>query len=217
MPPRVLQPELLDSLAPEHPDALHSRRDLRLINQIMGNHRWLTRTIAPLLRPGERTLELGAGTGEFGQRMAAQGIAVDGLDLCPRPSSWAPGRAWHIGDLRTFEGYDRYPVVFGNLVFHHFNDTDLAVLGGTLRRCRDLRVIAACEPMRRRKSQTAFAAAGRLLGANPVTLHDAHVSIAAGFLDDELPRTLGLDPAVWDCRCRTTVLGAYRMVAVRRA
>ena len=29
-----------------------------------------------------------------------------------------------------------------------------------------------------------------LLGANHVSLHDAHVSIAAGFLGDELPRAL---------------------------
>ena len=34
-----------------------------------------------------------------------------------------------------------------------------------------------------------------LFRANRVTLHDAHVSIAAGFRGDELPRALGLDPA----------------------
>jgi 2-polyprenyl-3-methyl-5-hydroxy-6-metoxy-1,4-benzoquinol methylase len=217
MQQRVLQPEVLDSLAPEHPDALHSRRDLRLINLIMGNHRWLIRTIGPLLGVGERTIELGAGTGELGERMAARGIAVDGLDLCPRPPRWPAEHAWHVGDLRAFEGYDRYPVVFGNLVFHHLNDTDLATLGEIFRRCGNLRAIVACEPMRRRKSQTAFAAAGRLLGANPVTLHDGHVSIAAGFMGDELPRALGLSPTEWDFRCRTTVLGAYHMVALRRA
>lgn len=217
MQQRVLQPELLDSLAPQHPDALHSRRDLRILNRIMGNHRWLNRTIAPLLRAGERALELGAGTGELGPRMATRGVAVDGLDLCPRPAEFPAGHAWHVGDLRTFGGYDRYSLVFGNLIFHHFNDTDLAALGQSLTRYRDLRVIVACEPMRRQSSQTLFATLGPLFGANRVTLHDAHVSIAAGFVGDELPRALGLAPAEWDYRCQTTLIGAYRMVAIRRA
>ncbi len=48
---RTPQPELLDSLPPQHPDALHNRRDLRLTNRVMGNHRWLIRTLPPLLRP----------------------------------------------------------------------------------------------------------------------------------------------------------------------
>ena len=58
---------------------------------------------------------------------------------------------------------------------------------------------------------------GPVFGANAVTRHDAHISIAAGFHGDELPRALGLDPQVWTWRCTSTLLGAYRMVAIRRA
>lgn len=216
MQQRVLQPEVLDTLSPEHPDALHSRRDLRLTNGIMGNHRWLARTLGSLMSAGDRALEIGAGTGEFGRRLAARGIAVDGLDLCSRPADWPEGRAWHAADLRSFDGYGRYEVVFGNLVFHHLEDRELAAFGQILARGKRLRAIVACEPMRRRLSQKTFALLGPLLGANHVTLHDAHVSIAAGFIDDELPRALGLAPDEWDCRCRTTVLGAYQMLATRR-
>ena len=57
---------------------------------------------------------------------------------------------------------------------------------------------------------------GPLLGANHVSLHDAHVSIAAGFRGDELPRALGLAATEWEIGCETTVLGVYRMIAVRR-
>jgi hypothetical protein len=60
---RTLQPELLDSLPSDHPDARHSRRDLRVINRLMGNHRWFARTLPPLVRAGEHALELGAGNG----------------------------------------------------------------------------------------------------------------------------------------------------------
>jgi len=212
--PRSLQPELLDSLPPDHPAALHNRRDLRLTNRFMGNHRWLLRTLPPLLRPGEAALELGAGTGELGLQFARRHVPVDGLDLWPRPPTWPPAGAWHSADLKNFAGYSGYAVVFGNLIFHQFSDHDLAGLGARLR--QHARVILACEPARRRLSQIYYRVFAPLFGANYVSLHDAHVSIAAGFRDDELPRVLGLNESEWDCRCTTTLLGAYRMVAIRR-
>jgi 2-polyprenyl-3-methyl-5-hydroxy-6-metoxy-1,4-benzoquinol methylase len=212
---RTLQPELLDSLPPEHPDARRSRRDLRLINRLMGNHRWFARTLPRLLRSGERVVELGAGMGELGRRLATQGITVDGLDFVPRPADWPVAHAWHTSDLRSFRGYAAYPVVIANLILHHLSAGELASLGVTL--SRTARVIVACEPKRSAFSQRLFACLGPVFRANHITRHDAHVSIAAGFRADELPRALGLHAAQWDCRCSTTALGAYRMVASRRA
>jgi hypothetical protein len=212
---RSLQPELLDSLSPQHPDALHSRRDLRVTNRLMGNYRWFARTLPPLLRPGERTLELGAGVGELAEALGRRGVAADALDLWAQPDSWPASRTWHRADLRTFDDYGAYAALAGNLIFHHFDDGQLAALGVRLR--ASARVIVACEPLRRRSSQFLFRFVGTLLGANHVTLHDGHVSIAAGFAGDELPRALGLAPSAWDVRCRGTFLGAYRMIAVRRS
>lgn len=213
--PRLLEPEWLDSLPPDHPDAVHNRRDLRLTNWVLGNHRWIARTLRAHLRPGEIILEVGAGTGELGHRLAAAGHAVDGLDLWPRPPGWPEQRAWHVADLRAFGGYAHYPVVIGNLIFHQFSDEELAALGAVLR--RSARVIVASEPHRRRISQVLYRTLGPLFGANRVSLHDAHVSIAAGFRGEDLPRALGLHPDAWDIRCEATLLGAYRMVAVARA
>ncbi len=210
---RQLQPELLDTLPPEHPDAVHSRRDLRLINFFMGNHRWVARTLAGILREGERALEIGAGTGELGRRLATAGLRMDGLDLTPRPPGWPSAREWHTANLLGFAGYERYAAVVGNLVFHHFTDAELARLGAALH--DSVRVIVACEPARRPFAQKLFALVAPLFRANRVTLHDAHVSIAAGFADGELPRMLGLDPAMWRWQCTTSRLGGYRMVAVR--
>jgi hypothetical protein len=211
---RVLQAELLDQLPPDHPDALHSRRDLRLINRIMGNHRWFARTLPRLLGPGETVLEIGAGDGHLGMALAARGISADGLDLAPRPAAWPRARAWHSADLRDFAGYGAYPVVIGNLIFHQFSAADLAALGSALGRAA--RVLVACEPVRRRRSQLLLAVFGPLLGASAVTRHDGPVSVAAGFRGDELARALGLDPAAWNVHTTTTVLGAYRLVATRR-
>jgi hypothetical protein len=211
---RTLQPELLDSLPPDHPDAVRSRRDLVLINRIMGNHRWIARTLPPLLRPGERVLELGAGTGELGRRLAQRGLTTDGLDLAPRPAAAVFSGQWHQSDLLTFPGYARYPVVIGNLIFHQFSDAQLRQLGTQWR--DTARLLVASEPWRRRRFQLLFRTLAPLFGASPVTRHDAVVSIAAGFRGGELPELLGLDDGNWDYRCHTTALGAYRMVAIRR-
>ena len=211
---RTLQPELLDSLPPDDPEAQRSRRDLVLINRIMGNHRWIVRTLPALVRAGERVLELGAGTGELGQRLAHHGLASDGLDLSPRPQDAAPASRWHQSNLLTFPDYARYPVTVGNLILHHFSNDQLHQLGAQLR--ASSRLIVACEPWRHRRFQILFKTVAPLFGASRVTLHDASVSIAAGFCGGELPASLGLDDGNWDYRCHTTALGAYRMVAIRR-
>lgn len=211
---RACHPELLDSLPPDHPDALASRRDLRLINRLMRSRAWFEKELSRLLRPDERVLEVGAGMGELGMRLNGLGIPLDGLDLWPRPEAWPADRAWHRADLRTFPSYDRYPVVVGNLIFHQFTDAELGELGARLR--RSARVILASEPERRRSSQIVTAALGPLFGINHVTRHDAQVSMTGGFRGEELPRLLGLDDGAWAIRCRGTALGANRMIAVRR-
>lgn len=211
---RTCEPELLDNLPHDHPDAVHSRRDLRLVNRFMRNAAWFEGTLPGLMRSKEGLLEIGAGTGELGLLLNRRGIAADGLDLCPGPKRWPMERAWHQADLRFFAGYSAYPVVIGNLIFHQFSDSELATLGSVLR--LGSRVIAASEPLRRRLSQRVMAKLAPLLGANHVTLHDAHVSIAAGFTGNELPEALGLDSSQWVITCKETMLGAYRMVAVRR-
>ena len=211
---RTLEPEILDSLPPGHPDAVQNRRDLRVINQIVGNHRWLARTLPRLLQPDESTLEIGAGTGELGVHLASRGIALSGLDIWPRPRDWPADQAWHRADLRSFEGYAAYAAVIGNLIFHQFSPAELAGLGAKLR--RSARVIVACEPWRHRFFQIGYRALAYAVGANHVSLHDGHVSIAAGFRGDELPLALGLKQTDWTIRCASTALGMYRMIAVRR-
>lgn len=212
--PRTIQPELLDSLPPHHPDALHNRRDLRLTNAFMGNHRWLASALAEHARASEPILELGAGTGELSRRLHALGLRVDGLDLWPQPDDWTRPHQWHQADIRTFERYHNYPVVIGNLIFHQFGDNELETIGRAIR--SSARLIIACEPARRRVSQVVYRVVGPLFGVNHVSLHDAHVSIDAGFVGTELPETLGLSSATWDIRSATTVRGAYQLIAIRR-
>ena len=212
--PRLIRPELLDSLPCNHPAARHNRRDLRVTNLIMGNHHWLSRLLQSRVGRFEPTLELGAGTGEIALHLRRLGWQVDGLDTWPAPAAWPNGARWHRADLRAFRGYGAYRVVFGNLIFHQFTAGELGALGARLQ--AGPRLLIACEPVRRRLSQWLFRLISPLIGANYVSRHDAHVSIAAGFVGDELPRLLGLDAGPWAWRCATTPRGAYRMVAWRR-
>src|SRR5438105_728905 len=118
---RTLTPEILDSLPPDDPAARHSRRDLRMFNAVLGGPRWLRRTVPALLRPGERVLEIGAGTGELGASFARKGFLLDGLDRGPRPSAWPAAARWHQTDVLAFDAWSDYEVAIGNLIFHHFD------------------------------------------------------------------------------------------------
>ena len=70
---RTLEPELLDALPPDHPDALHNRRDLRVINQIVGSHRWLKKTLRRLVHRGELVLELEVAEDDMGRVIGKSG------------------------------------------------------------------------------------------------------------------------------------------------
>src|SRR5688572_15693529 len=98
---RRVEPEILDHLAPDDPEGLQSRRELRIINAIMGNHRWLARQVHRHRQHDWRVLELGAGDGALGVRLCNQGEAhlVSGLDLAPRPVGWPEAAGWCQTDV----------------------------------------------------------------------------------------------------------------------
>ncbi|HEY9249894.1 MAG TPA: methyltransferase domain-containing protein [Rariglobus sp.] len=213
---RRLEPELLDSLPPWHPDAVRSRRDLRHVNRLMGNAHWFEKVIARHARPGEHVIELGSGTGELAERLrSAAAVTVDGIDRIPAPARWpGPEARWHQTDIHGFTGWHDYDVVIGNLILHHFDDASLRALGAAIR--PHARLLVFSEPTRRRCNQWIWNLATPLCGANRVTRHDGRVSIAAGFLDEELPQALGLEASAWDCNVTHGWLGAHRLIAVRR-
>lgn len=211
---RTLQPELLDSLGPAEPAAQHSRRDLKRINRVMRNAAWIRRQAPRVIAPHDHVLEIGAGTGNLCRALHQQLPHCDALDLWPKPAGWPPGNRWHQADIFRFHEWPRYRAIIGNLIFHQFTDAQLEALGAAFR--STARVIIACEPARHRIFQSLFRVLCPLIGANYVTRHDGHVSIAAGFRGDELPGLLGLDAGEWTWRTQTTALGAYRLIAIRR-
>ncbi len=212
--PQRLLPERLDRLPSDDPGAHASRRDLRVLNRLLGGERWLAKRVGQTLRPTERVLELGAGDGNLARAMLARGLPWDALDLKPAPRGWPVSAAWFEADALNFTPARDHAVVVANLFMHHFDADALGVLGKRLGRAA--RVVIVSDLVRSRLSLWAFAAICRVLRAHPITRHDGALSIRAGFRADELARALDLPSDEWSWRTWTTWGGAYRWVACRR-
>lgn len=204
---RHVQPELLDTLRPDDPRAVRSRRDLHRVNLWMRNHILMADALQTALDrrlPGSLT-DLGAGDGTFllcvAQQLAssnckpqppASTVAATLLDMHAQVSTATlaalAALGWRANTLEAdvFDwpqtaGADE--VVIANLFLHHFEDARLASL---------LRVISqrakwfiAVEP-RRALLPLACSRMLGVIGCNDVTRHDAAVSVRAGFDGKEL-------------------------------
>ncbi len=199
---RQVLPEILDSLPGDDPEARRSRRDLRLINFLMGNERWIMRQE----KPGG-IVELGAGAGELTRKLARDG-KVTGLDFQELPEGLE--LPWAAGDLFENLPLVQADTVVANLILHHFEDEQLAELGVLI---KDRKSLIAVEPWR---SQVSLFEGGLLWPViNRVTKHDMMASIRAGFRKGELPRLLNLGEE-WEWREEVSLLGGLRVLAWRR-
>lgn len=204
---RRVEPELLDALSPAEPAAVHSRRDLRRINAMMGNHRIMGDAFRANFSGGpENITELGAGDGEFFLEVARQmapcrpGNTVTLLDRQKTVSGATLAAFSRLGwraEAVVADVFDRPEIpggiVAANLFLHHFENDWLAGLLGLV--AKRARLFVAVEP--RRAAWPWFCS--RLLGAvgcNYVTRHDAPVSVRAGFTGAELS-ALWPDPEGW--------------------
>lgn len=215
MQQRSVQPEILETLPPDHPDAVRSREDLLQVNGIMGNHRWMARMIRRHSRPGWRITEIGAGDGALSLQLVQKGLCHPGdlhaFDLAPRPATWPAEAAWTQGDLFA-QDLPGSQVILANLFLHHFQPGRLRLLGDRIR--PETRMILAAEPARYRIHTFLGRLFCSLAELNWVTRHDMQVSIRAGFRGMELPESLGLG-SEWEISIGATVFGGYRMMALR--
>jgi hypothetical protein len=199
---RIVAPEILDHLPPSSPAAIRSRRDLRRLNALMGHAKICAAALRPpfLSHAPRRWVDLGAGDGAFVLQVARLARwPKDGgvLHLVDRLNGVAPetiheleALGWEVrGEnsdvfewLRSTQG-PTADLITANLFLHHFQNDSLA----QLLRLAAQRTFAflACEPRRSRLPLTASRLIG-LIGCNPVTRHDAVVSVQAGFRGREL-------------------------------
>jgi hypothetical protein len=215
MKKRILQPELLDTLPPDDPDAVRAREEMLQVNGIMGNHRWIERMVRRHREEGWRVTELGAGDGALSLRLVEAGCCEEAdlhaFDLAPRPEGWPVKAHWTQGDVLK-QALPETEIVISNLFLHHFTEEQLGVLGKRL--SPKTRLMVAAEPAR----WWIYSVMGQVFCAvaelNHVQRHDMQASIRAGFRGRELQEALGLGQE-WQVEAHEHPLGGYRLMAWR--
>ena len=211
---RIVEPEILDSLAEDETEALANRRDLRWLNFLMGNFRWIHRRLRSC--PPRSWLEIGAGRGELcaylAKKEALSAGAYTALDLCSRPADLPNGVEWRQENLLSEQAFPPAEGLIANLILHQFTDEELI---GLRKKIEAFDVLIINEPARRavHQYQLLFCKA---LGFCHTSMHDGRVSINAGFCKNELVHLLGLQTKDWSIQVHTTTLGGYRLFAQRR-
>jgi len=210
---RTVKPEILDHLPADDPEAVRSRRDLRLINFFMGNERRICRAVRehPAAAAGG-IVEFGAGEGILAARLAAifPDARVTAYDLAPRPEGLDKRVVWERCDVLAAGCRPAGGVLVANLFLHHFEGPGLRALGGL---CGNFEVLVFNEPDRAVLPYVLGTALWPLI--NRVTRHDMHASIRAGFADGEIRDFLGLDAGVWRMDETITWSGARCVVGCR--
>jgi hypothetical protein len=196
---RRVEPEWLDEMTPEDPRAVRCRRDLRLMNRIMGHAGTISRALRAHVRSNHpRIAELGAGDGTLMLRVARDMTEFSGGELTlidQQPIVSAETMALYAkqnwdATVRRADVFDWLmdehagcDAIVANLFLHHFETPQLAKLLALAERRTTLFV--ACEPRRARFPLAGSHLVG-LLGCNDVTRHDAVLSVRAGFSGEEL-------------------------------
>ncbi len=226
---RLVEPELLDTLPPEDPRAIGSRRDLRRVNAWMGNHRIMRRALQQHLpaQPSGRLLEIGAGDGEFFRQLARiwtapwsqpRATLLDMQNIVTPATLAACARlGWEV-DTVVADVFAAPPMaeppaaVVANLFLHHFEDAALTRL--LVKIAGQTSLFIAVEPHRFSQPWVCGQLL-RLIGCNSVTVHDGTVSVRAGFCGRELS-ALWPDAAGWELTERRSGGFSHLFIARRR-
>lgn len=225
---RILQPELLDTLPADNPEAVRSRVDLRRVNAWMGHRRIFLRTLAAA-RPASvrRIVELGAGDGTLALGLAAEltkrwpQVELTLVDQQGLVTNETMEKFRHLGwqarvvqaDVFDWLAAATEPaeIIFTNLFLHHFEGAGLRrLLHEVATRCS---CFVALEP-RRHPAARAACELLWLIGCNRVTRHDARLSVRAGFRGHELS-ALWPEAHGWSVREQPAGLFSHLFVATR--
>lgn len=218
---RMVQPEILDTLPPDDPRALRSRRDLRRVNAWMGNARIMANALKENVSGAPRQItELGAGDGncllQFAKKINWKAVNATLLDLQDNVSAQTLAAFSKLGwraEAVVADVFDwpqmETEIVVANLFIHHFKDAKLKELFCTIALRANLFI--AVEPHR---FHYPFPCAQtlRLIGCSKITLHDAEASIAAGFVRKEIS-ALWPDKQNWQLTERRAGLFSHLFIA----
>lgn len=223
---RTVLPEELDSLGPDDPSAIRSRRDLQRVHRAMATCSVLARELGTLVgqraahAPPLRVLELGAGDASLMLRVAralksqwpqVQLALLDQVDLLDANTRAAYAELGWTATPMTMNALDwaSEKTEPSGLAYGEQPAWDLIVANlflhhfeaDDLKRllaaiARSSNAFVACEPRRSRFALAASHCVGAL-GACSVTRSDAVTSVRAGFCDAELSALWPQESAAW--------------------
>jgi hypothetical protein len=227
---RVVQPELLDHLPPDHPGAIGSRRDLHRLNACMGNAKIMARALVNAFsrRLAFRMAEIGAGDGKFllnvarharGKWRQVEALLVDQQQLVGGKTHAGFGPlSWQVQSLKS-DVFRWLPIaqdveaIVANLFLHHFSEGQLRDLFRDA--AKKSQVLIAVEP--RREPLPFFCSRWvSLIGCCAVTRHDAPISVRAGFTGNELS-ALWPDPHNWELTEQRVGFFSHLFIAQKRS
>jgi 2-polyprenyl-3-methyl-5-hydroxy-6-metoxy-1,4-benzoquinol methylase len=227
---RTIEPELLDQLPADDIRAIRHRRDLKVINAVILQSGIMAKAITEQwTRSSPRTLlDLGSGDGTFmlsvARRLAAcwGGVTVtllDQRDIVSNNTREAFATLGWKAQTITADVFEYLrglkpssaDIVTANLFLHHFNQHELSEL--LARVAPSSQVFVACEPRRTkfalRSSQLLW-----MIGCSDIAVHDAVVSVRAGFKGSELselwPKEASWELHEFSARLFTHCLAAHR-------
>lgn len=184
---RRIEPEILDTLPEEAARA--SLRDLTRINRWLGGYSIVRGIFGRLTAPGEEftVLDVGAASGDMGAAISGvrPGASVVPLDrrmehLHAASGSRIVGDAFHLPFAPA-----SFDFVFCSLFLHHFEDAAIVTLLAGF--CTIARRGLVVIDLERSGFAAEFLARTQwLFGWDPVTVHDARLSVCAAFRKAEL-------------------------------
>ncbi|HET8549206.1 MAG TPA: methyltransferase domain-containing protein [Bryobacteraceae bacterium] len=186
---RRIEPEILDDTPPDQ--SRGSLGDLVRINRVFGGHAVLKRTLSTVLRAGEMftMLDVGAASGDVGARVRRwyPRATVTSLDYRVHHLAGAlPPRVCADAFVLPFRQRS-FDIVHCSLFLHHFEDERIIGLLRSFGRVAR-RFVAVTDLERHPLAYYAVPLTRWLFRWDPITLHDAPISVAAGFHVPELRR-----------------------------
>jgi len=202
------EPEWMDRPQPVTPGLRRDLENIGALNRYFGSHKLVRRYLRQWLEPGTtcRVLDLCTGYGDIPRMMIDWGhlhnvhFSVDAADRHPatlqiarEKSAEYPGIRFLQGDALDFHPPEGplsppgglYDLVHCSLSLHHFSEEDAVRL---LERCRALsrRWVLVADLERNRQAQLAVWLVTALFYREPMTRHDARLSIRRAFSREEL-------------------------------
>ena len=183
----MIEPEWLDEASPDK--ARDNLQDLVRLNRHWGGHSSLGALLRRVAAPrGPCTiLDVGSASGDMGSEIARlwPNARVTSLDYVAHHLDDAPGPKL-VGDaFRLPFAPQSFDYVFSSLLLHHFTDQQVVELLASFANVARRAVLAV--DLHRTPIPYHFVPATRFaLGWNPITVHDAPISVAAGWAPREL-------------------------------